>query len=65
MKNPRDPNWSSNIAKPAPATETPTAEGQDKGETPAADKAKPKPGLVSEAPYTPLDIDPDAPPGTW
>jgi hypothetical protein len=43
------------IAKPAPADETPTAEGQ----APKDDKAKLKPGLVGEAPYSPLKV------GNW
>ncbi len=40
------------IAKPAPAAETPPAEGQ----APKDGKVKPKPGLVSEAPYSPLKV---------
>ncbi|MDR6292868.1 hypothetical protein E9232_005413 [Inquilinus ginsengisoli] len=50
MSGPKNPE--TNTAKPAPAAKTPPAEGQ----VPKANKAKPKPGLVSEAPYSPLLI---------
>jgi hypothetical protein len=50
MSDPKNPNL--DITKPAPADETPPAESQ----APKDDKAKPKPGLVSEAPYSPLKV---------
>ncbi len=59
MSDPKNPE--TNIANPAPAEETPPAEG----EAPKDGKAKPMAGRVSEAPYTPLDMYPDAPPGSW
>ncbi|WP_395675275.1 hypothetical protein [Inquilinus sp.] len=60
MSDPK--NRDSSIAKPAPAEENPSAEGQDKTATPKTDKAKPMAGRVSEAPYSPLDLDPG---GHW
>jgi hypothetical protein len=50
MSDPK--NQPPNTAKPAPAKGTPPAQAQ----APKANKAKPKPGLVSEAPYSPLLI---------
>lgn len=58
MSDLKSSNLPVDIAKPAAADENLSAEGQDSSETPNADKAKPMAGRVSEAPYTPLDMDP-------